>query len=1050
MSTAFPRVSYVGRSAQKEVLQHWSGTLDPQAGCRVLYFQAGGGLGKTWLLNSYPAIIEPTGLRLAIADIIDFYNFENRNPNVIERKLIDSLKHAAGQPADWCHLPADQVDAIFQPYNHFYGEYMRAREQESVSLARETSQKLRALFVECWNRLAAEVPLVMRFDTVETLYQPAAPPEALVNAAGAMTGSSLVLDWIKTVLPRLRASLALFSGRPLRDRSDNPFIDALRQTDLLIEPVQELHPFDNRREVREYLQRYASVELDDEQIHYSLAITHGHPLLLTCYAQTLRSELSFPPGLPLHELPPGRPAFESWLIKTILNPLQPAGISQQTLLFCLHLLSYARRGIRRSELQALFDSEQMGLDEYDPQVIAGLDQVALVKVVQDREFNATADDSAMPNNNDELLFLHDEIHVLIDESGLQSELGLREVTLTYLAELNKQQVRRINQGVRRVAGLAHLLKAMADQLYYELSYDLVRGYRTYAVYTNWLLAEIDIEETLLLSDVFWSTLGYRVQRAEQVVQPYSDVLARSNRLSYAEILADEQVNQISLLIAQGYNQDASSYAEQLYAEFRQRRLIPADEQDLRDAAAFPGDPPFARRSLYVNFTLRRAFALVLGHGITARAETLFSTVISVLEWPDFGQADQREAFLLLRKDYFLGFAYLIRGYMRRQQQRFSEAQVDYEQGRAAFKRYRQNQVELDGRQIVPEVELNDYVLPDLAQITNNLAYNLARAGNLKRALRLSNEVIQEFTPFLGSYRRALFFNTNALIHLLAGDIDNALPAVEKAEQAARDTGSRRALGLVAQARAFYERNRMKFRREPRVDIETHYEQAADYLHEEPQALYETYLDWARFERDLSKLYAHDNDAETSQVHQRYALQRLDDAYTIVSGELSMHMQQIDVLEHKISMYINMHQYAEAEALLSQAEAMMARSQIKMPAYSHILSGKLALQQSYLALEYHSDPQAALSFMAVALARVYCFARYHRDQQTFEALIVEQIEQIEQIDAASLKDFRQLTEREDLYVASDDLPYQRPNATVWSTAWEESIEYINAAITERIG
>lgn len=1047
MSPAFPRVSYVGRSSQKELLQRWSTSLDQQAGCRVLYFQAGGGLGKTWLLNSYPAIIEPAGLRLAIADIIDFYNFENRNPNVIERKLLDSLKHAAGRPDNWYHLPAARVDAVFQPYYDFFSEYIRAREQESVSLARETSRKLRDLFVDCWNRLATDVPLVMRFDTVETLYHPAAPDQALINAAGAMTGSNLVLDWIRTVLPRLHATLALFSGRPLRDRGDNPFIDTLRQADLLVEPVQELHPFDNHQEVREYLQRYASSELDDEQITYSLAITHGHPLLLTCYAQTLRSELSFPPGLPLYELPPSRPAFESWLIKTILNPLQRSSISQQTLLFCLHFLSYARRGIRRTELHALFASEQVGLEEYDPQIVESLDQVALVKVVRDRAFSTASDTSAAGNSDDELLFLHDEIHVLIDESGLQSELGLRDVALTYLAELNKQAVRRINQGVRRVAGLAHLLKVMADQLYYELSYDIVRGYRTYVVYTNWLLAEIDIEETLLLSDVFWSTLNYRVRHDDQILEPYRAALAEASLLNYAEILADEQVSQISLLIAQGYNQDASTYAERLYGEFQQRRLIPADDADVLDAAVFPDEPIFARRYLYVNFTLRRAFAMVLAQGTTSRIEMLFSNVIALIEALDYSHLDPREGFLLLRKDYFLGFAYLIRGYLRRQQQRFSEAQVDYEQGRAAFKRYRRDPVEVHGQPVIPEAELNDYVLPDLAQITNNLAYNLARAGNLKRALRLSNEVIQEFTPFLGSYRRALFFNTNALIHLLAGDIDSALPSIEQAEQAARDTGNRRAFGLVAQARGFYERNRMKLRQTPEVAIETHYEQAADYLREEPQALYETYLDWARFERDLSNVYALRNNAETCRIHQVQALQRLDDAYTIVSDEPSMHMQQIDVLENKIAMYINMQQYAEAAALLTQAEEMMAHSDIKMPAYSHILSGKLALQQSYLALRYQADPQAALSFMVIALARVYCFARQHRDQQTFEALIDQQIAQI---DPVYLENFRQLTEYEDLYVASDDLPYQRPNATVWSTAWEESIEYINEAITERVG
>jgi tetratricopeptide (TPR) repeat protein len=378
---------------------------------------------------------------------------------------------------------------------------------------------------------------------------------------------------------------------------------------------------------------------------------------------------------------------------------------------------------------------------------------------------------------------------------------------------------------------------------------------------------------------------------------------------------------------------------------------------------------------------------------------------------------------------------MIRGYLRRQQQRFAEAQADYEHGRSAFRCYREQSISYRGEQHNPEELLNDHVAGDLAQVTNNLAYTLALAGNLKRALRLSNEVIQEFVPILASYRQALFYNTNALILLLAGDFTSAEKPIQLAEQAAQDAGSSRVLGMVERARGFFERTRMNKEQDPRPEIEESYRRAASYLKGEPGTLYETYIDWAKFERDLSKLYRVQN------PDMRDKLRQHDAAFATLPDEPSM--QHVDVLENQITIYNNMARYDEAERLLDRAEAMM---NVRMPAYGQILSGKLALQRFYPAFFRDHNPEKALQFLALALARVYVFASKHRDQQTFEALVAEHIGRIA---PEYLHAFKQHTEREDLYITSDQLPHQRPNATHWSNAWEEAIAFMNQVIEERL-
>ncbi|NJO07274.1 MAG: hypothetical protein HC876_18150 [Chloroflexaceae bacterium] len=257
----------------------------------ALYFQADGGMGKTWLLRSCPEILRDAIPNLLIARIVDFYNYESRTPDAIELKLIEGLKQTDNQ---WYRLPEDEIETLFAEYRRVYAGYIRARERGGASQGEYTPAKLRETFIKAWNQLAERRPLILRFDTVETLYSPPPPPEALISMASASTGADMVLDWIADVVPHMKHTLALFSGRPLLyQKTDiNPFVERLQQLNLLAEPVQEILPFTDPDVVRKYLARH-DIEVQDQDIPRIMDITVGHPLLLTCYAAT-RGPLTIP------------------------------------------------------------------------------------------------------------------------------------------------------------------------------------------------------------------------------------------------------------------------------------------------------------------------------------------------------------------------------------------------------------------------------------------------------------------------------------------------------------------------------------------------------------------------------------------------------------------------------------------------------------------------------------------------------------------------------------------------------------------------------------
>lgn len=1021
----FPRVRYVGRDAQKELLLHWTINILNAARCYALYFEAEGGMGKTWLLNSYPEIIQKNSSDVRIARIVDFYDFVSRTPDGIERKLIDGLKQVGNQ---WYRIPSDQVTTAFEQYEQVYTGYIHAREQGAVGRGEFTPERLRETFITCWNALAEKHPLVMRFDTIEVLYGVPAPAEALVSTAEAATGHAQVLAWIQRVLPELRRTLVLFSGRP----GGHSFVEQLEQLGLLAAPSQTLQPLSTPQDILAYIQAYDVGTISADDIPYVMEITEGRPLLLTCLAETRRSNIAIPPQLPLSGSTTARQEFESELVDTILNPIMRPDLAENTLVYCLHFLSYARRGIRRIDLQALF--EDLGFDEYDQRVIERLDQVALVKVTRVEQEDPAGDTLASTSADEdshELLLLHDEIHRLIDESGISGELGLREGSLAYLDRMSKQQVRQ-----KRSARLAVLLKAMTDHMYYAMTNDIVSGHRAYVVYMDWLLNKQGIDETLVLSSVFWDVLNYCMQHGSKGIFRYQILKQKKIVLTptYEQIIRGEQIYLVQWLLAKGQNEKAAEVAESLYEQYVNEGVLPPEDHQFSfEDVWLPED-----QYLFADFSLRWAFVIHLSQPIIGdrRAEKLLTRLIDFLENRTF----VHEEFLILRRLFFLGYAYLYRGYVYRQQQRYTDSISDYERGRRSFRKYREEEIVYEGQRITPETLLNDYVINGLAQVTNNLAFSLALTGNLKRARRLSGEVIKEYVPVSSEYQKALFYNTNALIHLRCGDHKVSQDSIMLAERAAKESRNARAKGLVAQAQGQIAHARMVVDGKIDPDIENYYRRATKLLENEPDTLREVYYDWADFLKDIAVLCRVNGNIDVARKYESQSLKLLNQAQERLVHK-GFAMQHADILESMASLHCMTGEYDEAIKLLNQAETMMHDV---MPEYGQVVSGRIALQQSIIKLYVDKDFQATLHLMAVALARMYVFAREHQNQVIVERTIRQYIWELP---LEELYQFKKATESELLYVLAEDLIYQRPDYRRWTDAWERSISYINEMISE---
>ncbi|MCX7790464.1 MAG: hypothetical protein N2378_07470, partial [Chloroflexaceae bacterium] len=505
--------------------------------CHVLYLEGGGGQGKTFFLRQIPSLVEPQPA--FIARIIDLADTENRNGPFLEQTIIEGLSANQEEPY---RLAPDALDKAFAAYYARREQLERDRDRLTGDAFETRWAEVRAAFAEALNQIALQRPVILRFDTAESLTGEPPEPELqeLLASTQRLAGIELrfpsaldlFFDWFKAVIPRLRRVLVLICGRPTpASRPDATLRGRCASLPQVTMHQSDLHPL-NPQEIAEYLQD-ASTDFTPDQVAQAYHISGGAPLLVASYVWLRMTDRQ--PSFTVTS----RSDFERHLITRVLNPvLSWASFPIKVLAYCLYVLAYARRGLTREQLDAFLarqnlpgPHERFSAEERQQyaDLIAHLGEVALVK--------------ERPQSG--LLYLHDEVHRMIDEWQIADRMDLRGETLRYLRDLavaeheNRLRVRAVEPAER-----AALLVAISNRLFYELELDVSTGYAEYLLAQLRLFNNREYELPLLLRDDFWRWINLRATDSEnegRSYQPRRDQLtdAPPSQLHLKHLLADD-------------------------------------------------------------------------------------------------------------------------------------------------------------------------------------------------------------------------------------------------------------------------------------------------------------------------------------------------------------------------------------------------------------------------------------------------------------------------------------------------------------------------------
>jgi hypothetical protein len=791
-----------------------------------------------------------------------------------------------------------------------------------------------------------------------------------------------------------------------------------------------------------------------------------------------------------------RQRFEPYIVTNLLNPDavlrdDATGRKERARRYCLCLLSYARRGITRAKLVEM--ARFVGLEDLEADVLDTLAREPLVRVIQPLPGDTITVSAQEEATKPERYTLHDAILYLVREYGLaDGVLGLSEPSWQFLCETSKQQVAQLRTSSTLEPLSDDLLEAMIDQVVYDLYRDFGTGYRTYTIHVNSMLrARLD-EQARLLSDVFWSMLAREEPYRDGLTQPIYNTLEQSQILTIETIRRDEQVRRVRIHYAREEYDVVIELCQVLFSRFfdigpidSEGLLTPAftsvEEifRQIADKLSQHSDAKVARDPhLYIELVLAWAAALSL----TRRSEQEEQAVRMYLQLAKFlvdsaavhrllndtrkdGQPQRAlrrdDNLLRLRRLYFLGVTYQRLSQIYYQRQHFLTAVDHAQQSLIFFNDYRTQhcveQLENDSErgQIVERYAnanapipsaaqfLSDSVEAEVAHSYNTLALALVESGHVNVARRSADELLKAYAKYVPYYHRALYYTTSVLIYLRIGDERNAdigKAHVKKALEYALQSGVRRAFGVAMWMEAMVARSEMNNQEHtqaqltPDSTIEKSFIEADKALQHgaEPGDRIELYHDWARYLRDLGRLYA-PSSLVTARERWRSGLLKLDTSLELLGVEPSITVSKqtvitlprdsgtraslriADLLATGASLYTTWFEH-DQEPPLQEIEGVMPPMQgvdyclelveqllkqdpkpiaddvfhIDPSLYRHVICGKVALQRGRLRLlksrGTKDDVTPALENLREALIRVLVFGPRHRDEAAFKKVI----------------------------------------------------------------
>ena len=861
--TGARRVPLIGR---RDLLQEAERRIG-RGGVHLIYFEGGGGIGKTALLD---AILEQSqrGSRAdAMAgccvaqEVIDLYHIDVHSFEGLIRRLTEVL-------GKWFF---EQTQAVLTALD-------RARVAGDLDAAGGHAKALEPAFFQEFSALT-DAGVVLAFDTMEMLqyeqdpFQEELGQEAPIFATG---------KWLfESFFPALQGNVVvLLAGRP-DDMSAK--LDNLREKNLhlLIRHIQ-LQALDEA-ETREYLRAVAQAEgrhgdgdaatrlwtWAEQRGDVVHLLTRGRPILLALVADIVARGWALPPpfGQPLQKLQGQAekewlPAIEKALVVAIQDSPSPIGETIRT-------LAWLRKGAT-PELLAQVMGLQTADGQWDIYTAAGyLDQVAQLALVKVRP-------------GDCRIFLHDEMYTLLQKhvlrkSSQEERDHIYAAIRTYYRDLTSDLERRSEQLPPALASTqSHLRQALVEEMHYRLRQSPPIGFAMYFWLAEEALGGRDVELDMLVRTEFLRTLAM-LQESDQLVGP----LPREAEVDIAVRWG------MRVLFLQSNPEAALSIFDQVRRRWgRQAGKLGLAWVHLQLCRAV------ARIQRAREDDWREAQEQLIG--VVKAADEILLTppenpVVKARRW---------------RARILKGLALNYLGYLDRQQGRYLEAVRHYQESAMLQRRLG---------------------LAALAPTLTNLAYVMALTGDFRHARLLAEEAERLARRKGKDHVLALTLNVRAVVEAYDDHHRAALRYTDRALEIAAELPSQRVRGLIFLTRSRTHRylcnsfTDAERRHEPAFFDEALKEanQAASLLRENPADKVEALLERGCIYRELARL--HRGDGKIDQADEFAERSRSDlERVALLAAAINLPRQQALAWTNLGWLFYYLGKTAEAQQALEQA------------------------------------------------------------------------------------------------------------------------------------
>lgn len=802
------RIALVGR---RDLLDQAARRIG-RGGIHLLYYEGGGGIGKTALME---AILERSqrggeaerlpGLCVA-EEVIDFYHVDVHTAEGLIRRICQAL-------GAWSFVKTQEKLA----------ELDQARAAGDMNATKELGQAVQAAF-DAEFAAQTEAGVVLAFDTLEVLEYENDPFQEDLGEEMPIPSAS---EWLlRSFLPALQGNVViLLAGRPSRLKGrlkalhkENPRL--LLQTTVLGALTPE--------ETSEYLKAIARLEAKrgdgdaaarlwafcEERGDVVHLLTGGRPILLALVADMVAYGWTLPPsfGQKLEALQEEGaqawwPEIERMLVVRIQESPTPMGEA-------LRALAWLRKGATPELLARVMDVKTFegAWDIY--RATGCLDQVAHLALVK-----------VHPGTR--RVFLHDEMYALLETHFLQtSSQEERDRVYAAIRDYYRCLTRDLERRIERyppmlVTSQARLRQAFVEEMHYRICASPPMGFAMYFWLAEEALGGRDSEMDMLLRTEFLRTLGMLEQSANFLGmvprEAQLDVAVRWGMRALFLRSDPESALRIFDRIRKKWGKDAGKlnlgWAHmQLYRAAS--RIYRAEGDDWQEARQ-----------------------------LLARAERTADEVLSAPAETPVVKGRRWRARIL--KSLVLNY----RGYLDRQQGRYLEAVRHYQESAMLQRRL---------------------AMAALAPTLTNLSYVMALTGQFNHAHLLAEEAGQLAQRSGRDHMLALTLNVRALVEEYAGHHRDALRFTDQALEVAVRLPAPRVQGLVYLTRARAHRylwdsfTPSEQERQPEFLVEALKEanQAVNYLRGTPADRVDALLERGCVYRELARMhYLRDRAAE---------------------------------------------------------------------------------------------------------------------------------------------------------------------------------------------